>query len=112
MSVFLLDAMMSEGDACPEPQRGCASLFNEHGDDAGGHEVGHGSGEHGAEAEAGEVAAPGGSQSTDAADLDADGAEVGEAAEREGGDGEGTRVESAFHGAELAKCHEFVGDHA
>jgi hypothetical protein len=25
-------------------------LFDEHGDDAGGHEVGHGAGEHGAEA--------------------------------------------------------------
>jgi hypothetical protein len=28
-------------------------LFDEHGDDAGGHEVGHGSGEHGAQAETG-----------------------------------------------------------
>ena len=72
-----------------------AGLFDEHGDDAGGHEVGHGAGEHGAEAEAGEVVAAVGDERADAADLHADGADVGEAAEREGGDGEGARRESA-----------------
>ena len=60
---------------------------------AGGHEVGHGAGEHGAEAEAGEVVAAVGDEGADAADLHADGAEVGEAAEGEGGDGEGARGE-------------------
>ena len=44
--------------------------------------------------------------------MDADGAEVGEAAEGEGGDGEGARVEGVFHGAELRKGDEFVEDHA
>ena len=53
-----------------------------------------------------------GSERADAADLDADGAEIGEAAEREGGDGEGARVEGVFHGAELREGDEFVDDHA
>ena len=72
------------------------ALADEHGDDAGGHEVGHGSGEHGSEAEAGEVVAAVGDEGSYAADLNADGAEVGEAAEREGGDGEAAGGESAF----------------
>ena len=70
-------------------------LLEQHGDDGGGHEVGHGSGEHGAEAELGEVVAAVGDEGSDAADLHADGADVGEAAEGEGGDGEGARGECA-----------------
>jgi hypothetical protein len=108
MSVFLLDAMMSEGDACPEPQRGCASLFNEHGDDAGGHEVGHGSGEHGAEAEASEIVATVGDEGADAADLNADGAEVREAAEGEGGDGEAAGGDDRFLCAEVGVGDQLV----
>jgi hypothetical protein len=47
-----------------------------------------------------------------AADLNADGAEIGEAAESESGNGESARIERAFHGTELAEGYKFVGDHA
>src|SRR5271169_5186722 len=57
------------------------------------HQVCHGSGEHGAEAQPGQFAALVLRQRADAADLYADGAEVGESAECEGGDGERARVE-------------------
>src|SRR5882724_3231278 len=69
-----------------EAQPGVAVL-PEDADDGGGDEVGHGAGEHGADAELGELVALFWGQGTDAADLDADRAEVGKAAEREGGDG-------------------------
>jgi hypothetical protein len=85
---------------------GC--LFDEHGDDAGRHEIGHGSGEHGAEAEAGEVVAAFWDESADAADLNADGAEVGEAAEGEGGDGEGARGEKMLLLAEISVGDQLV----
>ena len=85
-------------------------LLDEHGDDAGGHEVGHGSGEHGAEAELGEVVAAVGDEGSDAADLHADAADVGEAAEGEGGDGEGAGGEGGFEQAELSEGDELV-DH-
>src|SRR5206468_1121746 len=48
-------------------------------------------GDHRAEAEAGEVAAAGGGQRADAADLDGDGGEVGEAAQGVGRDDEAAR---------------------
>jgi hypothetical protein len=48
------------------------ALLDEHGDDAGGHEVGHCSGEHGAQTEAGEVVTAVGDEGAYAADLHAD----------------------------------------
>src|SRR5260370_30518958 len=48
----------------------------------------------------------------DAADLNADGAEVGEAAESEGGDCKSARIERALHGTKLAKRDKFVDHHA
>src|SRR4029078_5451562 len=61
--------------------------------DRGRHEVGQCPREHRAQPEARQVVAAGRSQRADAADLDADRAEVGEAAQREGGDGERLRIE-------------------
>jgi len=87
-------------------------LADEHGDDAGGHEVGHGTGEHSAETEAGEVVATVGDEGSDAADLHADGAQVGEAAEGEGGDGEGARSERGFDLAKVGEGDELVDDGA
>src|SRR5271156_1546223 len=81
-------------------------------DDGGGHQVGHGAGEHGANAEAGEVGFFIRGEGADAADLNTDGAEVGEAAEREGSDGEGARIERVLHGAKALEGDQFVGDHA
>src|ERR1700735_5420476 len=87
-------------------------LADEHGDDAGGHEVGHGSGEHGAEAEAGEVVAAIGNEGSYATDLNTDGAEVGESAEGEGGDGEAAGGEKTLLGAEVGVGDELVEDGA
>src|ERR1700761_1494752 len=87
-------------------------LFQQHTDYGCGHEVGHGAGEHGAQAEARELVAAFGDERADAADLNADGAEVGEAAEREGGDSEGARVECALERTEMRKGDELVDDHA
>ena len=52
------------------------------------------------------------SQGTDATDLNADGAEVGEATQRESGDGEGTWIKKRLHRSELSKGDEFVDRHA
>ena len=84
----------------------------QHAHDGRGHEIGHGTGEHGADAELRELAALLGSQRADTADLNPDGTEIGEAAEGEGGDRKGTRVEGSVHGAELLEGDEFVDDHA
>ena len=54
--------------------------------DAGVDERGQEAGEQAARPEAGEVAAPGRGHGADAADLDADGREVREASQREGGE--------------------------
>src|SRR5271154_6837894 len=81
-------------------------------DDGSGHEIGHGAGEHGTNAEAREVCFFIGRQGADAADLNSDGAEIGEAAEREGGDGEGAGIERVLHGAEALEGDQFVRDHA
>src|SRR5947208_106934 len=53
-----------------------------------------------------------GSQRSDAPYLNPDGAEIGKAAEREGCDGEGARVQRALHRAELAKRDKFIDGHA
>ena len=87
-------------------------LADEHGDDAGGHEVGHGSGEHGAETEAGEIVAAIGNEGSYATDLNTDGAEVGESAEGEGGDGEAAGGEKTLLGAEVGVGDELVEDGA
>ena len=52
------------------------------------------------------------SQRTDAADLNSDRTEIREAAKRERGDREGTRIERLFHRAEALERDEFVRDHA
>ena len=89
-----------------------AGLFQQHGDNAGGHEVRHRPGQHGPDAKLREVAAAIRDQGPDAADLHADGAYVGEPAEGEGGDGEGARVEGGFVLSELGKGEELVDDSA
>ena len=83
-------------------------LVEKHGDDAGGHQVRHGSGQHGAEAKPRKIVAAVGDQRADAADLHADGAEVGEAAQRKGGDGESARSERALLQAKLRVGDELV----
>ena len=90
----------------------CAGLAEEQADDRGAHEVGHGAGEHGAQAEAGEIVAAGGDEGADAADLHANAAEVSEAAEGEGGDREGARGEGRLLRAELGEGDELVEDGA
>src|SRR5215467_9988474 len=61
-------------------------------DDRSGHEVGHGAGQHGADAEFCKVVAAVRGQGADSPDLNAYGAEVREAAKGESGDGKGPRV--------------------
>ena len=61
--------------------------------DGRGHEVGERAGEHRAQAEPRQIVAAVRRQRADAADLDADRAEVGEPAQREGRDGERLRIE-------------------
>ena len=65
-----------------------SSLRKQNPHNRGRHQVGHRSGQHGAEAQSGQLAAFVLRQRADAANLYADGAEVGEAAQRKGGDGE------------------------
>src|SRR5262245_50770133 len=60
--------------------------------DRRGDEVRQGAGEHRAQSEARQVVAPRRRERADAADLDADRAEVGEAAQRERGDRERLRI--------------------
>src|SRR5260370_42159545 len=80
-------------------------------DDGSGHEIGHGAGQHGADTKFGELAALFGCERADSANLNADGAEIGEAAKREGGDGERSGIERVLHSAELRKGDEFVEHH-
>src|SRR5580698_3813365 len=93
----------------------CAIMFllsQQHTDNRCRHEVGHGSGAEGAESEPGELVTALRDECADAADLDADGTEVGEAAECEGGDGEGAWIEGVFERPEIGKGDELVDDHA
>src|SRR6266571_9333266 len=69
-------------------------------------------GDHGAEAEARESVFPLRGEGPDTADLNPDRAHVGEAAQSEGGDGEGDRAEGRLHRAELRVGDEFVQRHA
>src|SRR5271170_1903751 len=55
-------------------------VLDENADDAGGHHAGDGSAEHGPEADSRQILSASGSDRADAADLDADTGEVGEAA--------------------------------
>src|SRR4029077_14585836 len=84
----------------------------ENSDDRSGHEIGHSAGQHGADAEFGELAALLRCKCADAADLDADGAEIREAAQGEGGDGERPGIKGVFKSAELCEGDEFVEYHA
>src|SRR5260370_39934106 len=81
-------------------------------DDGSGHEIGHGPGQHGGDTKFGELAALFGSQRADSADLNADGAEIREAAKGEGGDGERSGIERVLHSAELCEGDKFVEHHA
>src|ERR1700729_145618 len=93
----------------------CAIMFllsQQHTDNRCRHEVGHGSGEHGAQAEPGELVAALRDECADAADLDADGTEVGESAEGEGGDGEGAWIERGLERPKVGKGDELVDAHA
>ena len=65
------------------------------------HKIRHGAGDHRTEAKLGELVTLVGRQRANAADLNTDGAEVGKAAESEGGDGDGARIERGLHGAEV-----------
>src|SRR5688572_12586309 len=80
--------------------------------DAGGNQVGHGPGEHGAETEAREVIAFVGRQRGDAADLNADGTEVRESHQGVSGDGEGARVEDVLLRPEHGERNQLVQHHA
>jgi len=73
----------------------CCDRLQENPHDAGGHVAREEAADHGAEAELGEVGAAVGGERADAADLDGDAGEVGEAAERVGGEDEAARIESA-----------------
>src|SRR5436305_8354614 len=79
--------------------------------DRGGHEIRQRAGEHRAEAEPRQVVAPVWRQRADAADLDADRAEVREAAQRESRDRERLRIERALERSELRVRHELVERH-
>src|SRR5579859_3661932 len=72
------------------------------------HEICHGTCDHGAEAELGKLVTLVGRQSANAADLNTDGTEVGEAAESEGGYGNGARIERGLHGSKVGISDEFV----
>src|SRR5687767_3533797 len=80
------------------PNGGAAALtaallrWEQNAHDASGYQVCHGAGEHGAEAETRQVIAFVGRERRNAADLDADGAEIGKSHQRIGGDGERARV--------------------
>src|SRR6266478_1629349 len=89
----------------------CFAL-GKHADDRGGHQVGHSAGKHGADAELRELAAALRSERADAANLNADGAEVRKATKRESGDGEGSRIERALQRSELLERNKLIDDHA
>src|ERR1700731_2405855 len=80
---------------------GAISASHQKPHDRSRHEIGHGAGNHGAEAEFGELVTLVRRQSSNAADLYADGAEVGKAAESKSGDGNGPRVERGLHCSEV-----------
>src|SRR5580704_15800313 len=63
-----------------------------------GHQISHGSGEHGANTQLGHFVFFVRCKSTDSADLNSNGAQIRESAERESRNGEGARVEAALHG--------------
>ena len=77
-----------------------------------GHEVGHRAGEHGPEAQDGEVMATAGNEARYASDLDTDGAEVREPAKGISSDQKRLRLKRFLDFAKLRVRHEFVDDHA
>src|ERR1022692_325560 len=70
--------------------------LNQYRHNGGGEQVGHGSGQHGAETQPGQVILARGGQRADAANLYADGTQVGKAAQRISGNGEGARINLRF----------------
>lgn len=90
------------------------TLLEQHAGDAGGEEGGDGAPEHGADTEGAEEGTFFGGEDADAADLDADGGEVGKTAEGIGGDDDGFFVEEESGVAGLGEGgvgDEFVDDH-
>src|ERR1019366_1787686 len=76
------------------------------------HQIGHRAGDHGAESQFGQIVPPVGCKRAESADLDADGAEVGKAAQCKGRDSDGPRIQRRLLRAEQGKCHQFVQHHA
>src|SRR5215467_9134724 len=88
-----------------------ALASHEQSDDGGGHQIGHGAGDHRPESQLCQFISFVGCQRADASDLNADGTEIGESAKREGGDREGARIEGCFLRAQRAVRHKLVDDH-
>ena len=87
-------------------------LLEQYASNAGGHEIGKSTDDHCFEAEASQVGFTAWRQRANSTDLDGDGTEIGEAAQRECGDCERTILHGGSHGAEVDKRHKFVEDHA
>src|SRR5258705_11873450 len=77
--------------------------------DRRGHEIRERSGEHGPQTEPREIVTPVRRERSDAADLNADRAEVGEPAEREGCDRERSRIERRLQGPKLRIRDKLIG---
>src|ERR1019366_4043006 len=60
------------------------------------HQMGHRAADHGAECQFGQIVPPVGCKRAESANLDADGAEVGKAAQRKGRDGHRPRIERSL----------------
>src|SRR5437588_4350914 len=88
------------------------SSFVQNTHDGRRHQVGHGAGQHGAEAQPGQLSALVRRQGANAADLYADGAEVGEAAQGKRSDGEAAHVQRALQWPELPKGDQLIQGHA
>src|SRR4029453_18832740 len=87
-------------------------ILRQDSDDRCGHEVGHGSREHGADTQTSQIAAAVRRKGADSADLNSNGAEVREPAQRKRGDGERPRIDRSLVRTQLLKCHDFVYHHA
>ena len=75
-------------------------------------QIRHGAGEHGAHSQSRQIVAAFRDQRANAADLHADGAKVGEAAQRKRRNGERTRRESGLLRAQADVSDDFVERHA
>lgn len=87
-------------------------MLNQDSDDGGGQVTSEKATEHGTKAEFGEMLAAFGCQGADAADLNSDTAEIGEAAECVSGDGKAAGIERGLKLAEVDVADEFIEDDA